>query len=56
MPARSAADWQASQTTFGVIGLSARQPSTVPGNSQVFGFIQRQYSRKVSSNFGLSGT
>jgi len=56
MPARAAADWQAFQTTFGVMGLSARQPLTVPGNSQVFGFIQRQYSRKVCSNFGLRGT
>jgi hypothetical protein len=26
------------------------------GNRQACGFIQRQYSRKVSSNFGLSGT
>ena len=42
----------ASQTTFGVIGLSARQPWTVPGNSHVFGFIQRQYSRQGLQQFG----
>src|SRR5215469_2377407 len=28
----------------------------VPGNNQVFGLIQRQYSRKVSSSVGLKGT
>jgi hypothetical protein len=39
-----------------VIGLSARQPAIVPGNNQVFGFIQRQYTRNVSSKVGLSGT
>ena len=44
MPARWAATRQACQTTLSVIGLSARQPLTMPGNSQVFGFIQRQYS------------
>src|SRR4051812_35738796 len=32
MPARSAASCTASQITFGVIGLSARQLFTVPGN------------------------
>lgn len=56
MPARLAANLQASQATFGVIGLSARQLWMVPGNNQVLGFIQRQYSRKVSSSLGLSGT
>jgi len=29
------------QSTLGVMGLSARQPSTVPGNSHVFGRIHR---------------
>jgi pimeloyl-ACP methyl ester carboxylesterase len=36
-----------------VIGLSARQPAIVPGNRHVFGFIQRQYTRRVSNNVGL---
>ena len=39
-----------------VIGRSARQPSFVPGKRYVSGRIQRQYSRRVSSSFGLSGT
>ena len=46
MPARWAASRQASQSTLGVIGLSARSPLTVPGNRYVLGFIHRQYSRK----------
>src|SRR4051794_17586128 len=37
---------------FGVIGLSARQLWTVPGNTYVLGFIQRQHSRKVPAVSG----
>jgi len=56
MPARCAASRQASHSILGVIGLSAREPLTVPGNKYVFGLIHGQYSRNVSSSFGLSGT
>jgi len=44
------------QTIFSVMGTSARQLLTVPGNRYVFGFIQRQYSRRVSSSFGVNRT
>ena len=37
MPALCAACCTASQITLAVIGLSARQPLTVPGNRYVFG-------------------
>lgn len=39
-PARRAATVP-SQRTLAVTGLSARHPSTVPGNSHVFGRIHR---------------
>ena len=38
------------QTIFSVMGTSAHQFLTVPGDRYVFGFIQRQYSRSVSSS------
>src|ERR1700691_4977936 len=50
MPALFRASFTAVQTTFVVMGTSARQFFTVPGNSQVFGFIHREYSRNVSSS------
>jgi hypothetical protein len=52
MPAPLAAWFTACQTIFSVMGMSARQPFTVPGNRWVLGFIQRQYSRRVSISFG----
>jgi hypothetical protein len=39
-----------------LMGTSARQLFTMPGNRYVFGLIHRQYSRRVSSSFGLSRT
>src|SRR5215204_536850 len=56
MPALLAAFLHAHQTALSVMGMSALQPFSYPGNNQVFGFIQRQYSRRVSSSLGLSGT
>jgi len=44
MPARCAASWQAAHSILSVIGLSAREPLTVPGNKYVFGFIHSQLS------------
>jgi hypothetical protein len=41
IPAARAASRTASQITFDVIGLSARQPSFVPGKRYVCGRIQR---------------
>ena len=35
------------------MGTSRASFFTVPGNRNVFGFIQRQYSRRVSSSFGV---
>jgi hypothetical protein len=48
MPARLAALRTADHAILSVIGTSTRQLFTMPRNNQVFGFIQRQYSRKVS--------
>src|SRR6202043_1216532 len=56
MPACFAASATAVQTIFSVMGTSARQLLTVPGNRYVFGFIQRQYSRRVPSSFGVNRT
>src|ERR1700685_4393552 len=55
-PACLAASATAFQTIFSVMGTSARQLLTVPGNRYVLGFIQRQYSRRVSSSFGVNRT
>jgi hypothetical protein len=55
-PARSAAIRQASDTTFGVTGLSARQFWIVPGKSHVVGFIHRQCSLSVAKSVALRGT
>ena len=41
-PGSPAAFWQANQTILSLIGTSARQPSTTPGNRKIFGFIHRQ--------------
>src|SRR5882672_5315898 len=54
MPACFAASATAVQTIFSVMGTSARQLLTVPGNRYVWGFIQRQYSRSVFSSFGVN--
>ena len=54
IPACLAAWATASQTIFSVMGTSARQFFTVPGSRKVFGFIQRQYSRRVYNSFGVN--
>ena len=41
-PGSSRGLWQANQTILSLMGTSARQPSTTPGNRKVFGFIHRQ--------------
>jgi hypothetical protein len=49
---------RSSETPFGV-DKSSRDETVAEeknGNKYVFGFIQRQYSRNVSSSFGLNGT
>lgn len=39
-----------------LIGTSARQSFTMPGNRYVFGLIQHQFSHSVSGTFGLRKT
>jgi len=40
---------------LGVIGLSAREPLTVPGNKYVFGLIHRAEDKPIIKRFSLRG-